>query len=73
MRYCDLEELCRPVGVGVRGCPHDGLGCTGGEKCGINSPDERVRTRAWTATTYADFTCQKRLAAKTRNDQSNSA
>ncbi len=60
MKYQEISRLCRPLG-GVRGCPHDGLGCTGAEKCSINSADKEVRTRAWTAGEYGpDFVCQKR-------------
>lgn len=59
MRYIDIELMCKPRGM-VRGCPHDGLGCTGGERCSINSLDESVRERARQATEYGpDFHCAK--------------
>lgn len=59
-RYCDIVSLCRPSN-GVRGCPHDGLGCVGGEKCSINSPDDEARRKAWVADRFGrDFYCVKR-------------
>lgn len=35
-RYCDIEPMCRPQGIGVRGCPFDGLGCVTPNECKIN-------------------------------------
>ncbi len=67
MRYFDIAPMCRPVGPFVRGCPHDGLGCTGGKRCSINSEDGRVSTRAYNADRYGpDFICAKRLDARTK-------
>lgn len=60
MRYSDVERMCKPRGM-VRGCPHDGLGCTGGERCSINSRDPEVQSRAWQAVEFGpDFRCAKR-------------
>ena len=65
MKYSDIETMCRPIGRGVRGCPHDGLGCTGGEKCSINSRDPAVSGNAWNATQFGpDFICGKRQQAE---------
>lgn len=64
MKYSEIAPMCKPRG-GVRGCPHDGLGCTGGEKCSINSKNEQVQFRAWEATKFGpDFICQKRKYIK---------
>jgi hypothetical protein len=62
MRYSDIEPMCRPIG-GVRGCPHDGLGCVGGNTCWINSTNPTLQSRAWQAKTYDDFYCVKRITA----------
>jgi len=63
MKYHEIAPMCRPSG-GVRGCPHDGLGCIGGEKCSINSPDAHVSSKAFNAGIFGpDFICQKRLSA----------
>jgi hypothetical protein len=70
MKYADLEPMCRidrrglRSGQAMRGCPHDGLGCIGGARCSINSPDARVAGRAYNATHYGpDFFCYKRACA----------
>ena len=52
MRYLEIEPMCRPLGVGVRGCPYDGLGCTGGDRCSINSTDTRTAAHAFNASKY---------------------
>lgn len=66
MRYCDIEPMCRPdrrflrSGETMRGCPQDGLGCTGGDKCSINSKDPAVAARAYNADVYGPhFVCVK--------------
>lgn len=71
MRYSDIEPMCRPdrralrPGQTMRGCPHDLLGCTGGERCSINSPNSRIAARAYNADAYGpDFVCAKRVAAR---------
>lgn len=71
MRYHEVNRLCRPdrrAGpIGMMGCPYDGLGCTGGEKCSINSTAWGVSQRAYNAEKYGpDFICQKRESAKAR-------
>lgn len=66
MKYYDIEPMCRPRGIGIRGCPHDGLGCPYGELCSINSPDARERFRAYNAGSYAEFVCHKRNVALKR-------
>ena len=65
-RYCDIEGMCRPQGSAgrypPRGCPYDGLGCTGESKCSINSDDAKVRAKAWVADRYGtDLVCAKWL------------
>ena len=66
VKYSDIERMCRPVGR-VRGCPHDGLGCTGGERCSINDPDATVRAHAWVADKYGPaFVCVKHQAVAGR-------
>lgn len=67
MRYRDVEPMCRPdrralrPGQTMRGCPHDGLGCTGGAKCSINSDDPKVAAKAYNAEVFGpDFICAKR-------------
>lgn len=61
MKYHEIEPMCRPRS-GVRGCPHDGLGCTGGERCSINRPDKHAA--AFNASQFGpDFYCVKRANA----------
>lgn len=70
--YGNLRPSMRPVGTTV-GCPHDGLGCTGGQKCSINSADDAVRLRAWNATEYGrDFKCAKHEWHSKRSDTTRS-
>lgn len=71
MKYFQIEPMCRPdrrflrLGQSLRGCPHDGLGCTGGDKCSINSSDGAVSGRAYNADRYGpDFVCQKRVNSR---------
>lgn len=60
MKYHEIEPMCKPFG-GVRGCPHDGLGCTGGTECSINSSDRKVAYAAYTAHEFGPaFRCAKR-------------
>lgn len=62
MRYSEIVGMCRPEG-GLRGCPWDGLGCTGGQKCSINRGGSDFQ-RAWNANKYgSDFVCAKRERA----------
>ena len=68
MKYHDIEPMCKPRG-NLRGCPHDGLGCTGGDKCSINSKDHDTQQRAWAADKFGqDFICQKREFAKQKKE-----
>jgi hypothetical protein len=60
MNYREISLMCKPRG-GVAACPHDGLGCTGGNKCWINDPLHRQQ--ALNAETWADFKCAKRERA----------
>ena len=63
MRYYEIEPMCKPIGT--RGCPHDGLGCTGSEECSINSRDPRKAQKAFEADRYGpDFICAKRNRVK---------
>jgi len=65
MRYYEIEPMCRPVGWGIRGCPFNGLGCTYGARCSINSSDPRVSARAYNADRYGpDFRCERRERAR---------
>lgn len=57
MNYSHIAQMCKPRGP-VAACPHDGLGCTGGQKCWINNKE--TRNRALSAETWADFKCAKR-------------
>ena len=60
MKYADIEPMCHRYGHGLRGCPWDGLGCTGGQNCSINRGGA-VGARAYNATEYGpDFECHKR-------------
>lgn len=66
MKYWQIEPMCRPLS-GARGCPHDGLGCTG-TKCSINDP--RNSFKAYNASQYGpDFFCQKRATAIRRQEE----
>jgi len=67
MRYHEIVPMCWPAGA-VRACPFDGLGCTRGERCSINSRDEAVSYRAFVADRYGpDFVCRKRETARKRH------
>lgn len=69
MKYYDIEPMCSKTG-GLRGCPHDGLGCTGGERCSINSADHKVSARAFNASQFGpDFVCAKREHALLRQER----
>ena len=68
MRYSEIEQMCRPdrrflkPWQTMRGCPHDGLGCTGGKVCSINSDDPATAQRAYNAGIYGPhFVCAKRI------------
>jgi hypothetical protein len=67
MKYHQIEPMCRPANVRtgqfLRGCPFDGLGCIGGERCSINSRDPVTASLAYNADKYGpDFICIKRIA-----------
>lgn len=67
MRYYEIAPMCRPTGM-VRACPFDGLGCIGGERCSINSRDDAVSYRAYTASEYGpDFVCRKRESRRRKD------
>lgn len=72
MKYHKIEPMCRIHHAGYgsrRGCPHDGLGCIGGDKCSINSKDGETRSKARNADKYGpDFHCVKRESAKLREE-----
>jgi hypothetical protein len=69
MKYYQIEPMCHPRG-GVRGCPHDGLGCTGGNECSINNKNPIIQSRAYNADMYgSNFICQKRLWAEKQSKE----